>query len=170
VASIRFTSTVQANDREQSGHRFWVYNSSTSPIAARLDGNYLIRDTVSVDADSFVRLRMKADNPGLWAFHCHMEWHVAAGLALEVTRDRLDLQIIEAPEEFPLIQIPCLQDTDCAPASQRCANDICSARTISCNVDLDCPVGELCLASKQLCVVAEPNMASALSGLLLWPN
>jgi iron transport multicopper oxidase len=29
----------------------------------------------------FVVLIVKFDNPGAWLFHCHIEWHMQAGLA-----------------------------------------------------------------------------------------
>ena len=40
---------------------------------------------------SSIVLRFKADNPGVWFFHCHIEWHLKQGLAL---------LLIEAPEEM----------------------------------------------------------------------
>lgn len=51
----------------------------------------MIRDTVYVNPQSYVVMRFKADNPGVWMFHCHIEWHLEQGLALI---------FIEAPEEM----------------------------------------------------------------------
>lgn len=51
----------------------------------------MIRDTVYVNAQSYIVLRFKADNPGVWFFHCHIEWHLDQGLAIV---------LIEAPEEL----------------------------------------------------------------------
>ena len=34
-------------------------------------------------------LRFRADNPGVWLFHCHIEWHIQSGLLAT---------FIEAPE------------------------------------------------------------------------
>jgi iron transport multicopper oxidase len=34
------------------------------------------RDTVMVRPDSNLVLRFRADNPGIWLFHCHIEWYV----------------------------------------------------------------------------------------------
>lgn len=28
-------------------------------------------------------IRFVADNPGMWAFHCHMAWHSEAGLLMQ---------------------------------------------------------------------------------------
>jgi iron transport multicopper oxidase len=36
------------------------------------------RDVVGVGG-SEVRIRFKADNPGPWFLHCHIDWHLEAG-------------------------------------------------------------------------------------------
>jgi len=41
------------------------------------------RDTVTVEAFGWVILRVVADNPGVWAFHCHISWHLEAGLMMQ---------------------------------------------------------------------------------------
>ncbi|KAK9450273.1 Cupredoxin [Limtongia smithiae] len=46
------------------------------------------RDTVYVRPNGYFRIRFIADNPGVWFFHCHIEWHLEQGLAL---------QFVEAP-------------------------------------------------------------------------
>ncbi|KAI5956719.1 hypothetical protein KGF54_000336 [Candida jiufengensis] len=40
------------------------------------------RDTVYVRPQSYFVLRFKASNPGVWFFHCHIEWHLDQGLAV----------------------------------------------------------------------------------------
>ncbi|KAJ2336753.1 ferroxidase fet3 [Coemansia sp. RSA 2681] len=40
------------------------------------------RDTVVVDVQQYVKLRFRADNPGVWLLHCHMDVHFAMGLAM----------------------------------------------------------------------------------------
>ncbi|KAH8659042.1 putative multicopperoxidase [Ilyonectria robusta] len=37
-------------------------------------------DTLVLWPAGNIVLRFKADNPGIWLFHCHIEWHVASGL------------------------------------------------------------------------------------------
>ncbi|PVH14284.1 uncharacterized protein CXQ87_002412 [Candidozyma duobushaemuli] len=49
------------------------------------------RDTIFVRGNSYAVMRFKADNPGVWFFHCHIEWHLEQGLAIV---------LIEAPEEM----------------------------------------------------------------------
>lgn len=35
-----------------------------------------------VQAFSWLVIKFMADNPGVWAFHCHIDWHNLAGMAL----------------------------------------------------------------------------------------
>lgn len=49
------------------------------------------RDTFMVRPNGHIVLRFRADNPGVWLFHCHIEWHVFSGLTAT---------LIEAPEEL----------------------------------------------------------------------
>lgn len=37
--------------------------------------NPMRRDTFTVQEQSHVVFRFKADNPGLWIVHCHVAWH-----------------------------------------------------------------------------------------------
>jgi len=50
-----------------------------------------------VNGGSYVVLRFQAENPGVWLFRCHIEWHVIMGLTAT---------IIEAPEELRGLTIP----------------------------------------------------------------
>ena len=50
------------------------------------------RDTVLVRPNGNLVLRFRADNPGVWLFHCHIEWHVASGLVATLIEDPLGLQ------------------------------------------------------------------------------
>ncbi|KAH7915028.1 Fet3 ferroxidase, partial [Hygrophoropsis aurantiaca] len=79
------------------GHEFQIVHraenyTSTDPTLnpPLIEGqeNPMRRDTVVVPAGGSATLRFVADNPGAWFFHCHMEWHLEAGLAI---------QLLEAP-------------------------------------------------------------------------
>jgi FtsP/CotA-like multicopper oxidase with cupredoxin domain len=39
---------------------------------------------VSIPRKGWAVVQWKADNPGFWFFHCHIEWHLAAGMAVLV--------------------------------------------------------------------------------------
>ncbi|KPI42463.1 Iron transport multicopper oxidase FET3 [Cyphellophora attinorum] len=49
------------------------------------------RDTVLMRPNGHLVLRFRADNPGVWIFHCHIEWHVSSGLIMT---------FVEAPEQL----------------------------------------------------------------------
>lgn len=51
----------------------------------------MVRDTVEVGPNGFIVLRFKADNPGVWFFHCHVDWHLEQGLAILLVEDPLEL-------------------------------------------------------------------------------
>ena len=50
------------------------------------------RDTFVLYPDGNMVLRFRAENPGIWLFHCHIEWHVSSGLIAT---------FIEAPLDIP---------------------------------------------------------------------
>ncbi|MCJ1390517.1 hypothetical protein MMC18_003377 [Xylographa bjoerkii] len=61
------------------GHGYFpwdIYNS--------LDlSNPLRRDTASIQAYSWLLIRLVTDNPGMWALHCHISWHTEAGMLMQ---------------------------------------------------------------------------------------
>lgn len=57
------------------------------------------RDTVYVNPQSYMVLRFRANNPGVWFFHCHIEWHLDQGLAVVFIEDP------EAIQKNPLQQL-----------------------------------------------------------------
>ncbi|SCU79512.1 LAFA_0B03620g1_1 [Lachancea sp. 'fantastica'] len=52
----------------------------------------MIRDTLYVRPQSNFVIRFKADNPGVWMFHCHIEWHLTQGLAFILIEDPEGIQ------------------------------------------------------------------------------
>jgi FtsP/CotA-like multicopper oxidase with cupredoxin domain len=44
--------------------------------------NPVVRDTFIVPRRGYVVLRIRADNAGIWMFHCHVLWHQASGMAM----------------------------------------------------------------------------------------
>lgn len=50
------------------------------------------RDTFLVHPNSHIVLRFRSDNPGVWLFHCHIEWHVDSGLVATIVEAPLALQ------------------------------------------------------------------------------
>ncbi|KAH6695486.1 Cupredoxin [Plectosphaerella plurivora] len=50
------------------------------------------RDTLVVWPNGNIIMRFKANNPGVWLFHCHIEWHVTSGLMATFVEAPLDIQ------------------------------------------------------------------------------
>ncbi|EPS45448.1 hypothetical protein H072_659 [Dactylellina haptotyla CBS 200.50] len=94
------------------GHTFQVayrsdvdagfYNASDSSI--EFAKKPMRRDTVLINPGGNMVLRFRADNPGVWLFHCHIEWHIQSGLVatfieapdvmqtkLKIPQDHLDV-------------------------------------------------------------------------------
>ncbi|GME73127.1 unnamed protein product [Ambrosiozyma monospora] len=88
------------------GHVFQIvergptYLSEPDPVPYGTDGSedYVEpeyparRDTLYVRPNSYFRIRFKADNPGVWFFHCHLEWHLLQGLAIVLIEDPKGIQ------------------------------------------------------------------------------
>lgn len=96
------------------GHKFWILGQSHGPfpgyssLGLAPEGKGLLpptspdhkspgtmnellqRDVASVEGYGWIALRFIADNPGVWAFHCHVAWHSEGGLAMQFL-DRVDV-------------------------------------------------------------------------------
>ncbi|KAJ6550230.1 laccase 16 [Mycena capillaripes] len=60
------------------GHAFDIVKSASGPF------NYVNpprRDVIAVEQGGVI-IRFRADNPGPWFLHCHIDWHLEAGLAV----------------------------------------------------------------------------------------
>jgi len=74
VELIMFNRTAMPHPMHLHGHRFQV---------VEIDGNRFagaVRDTVLVPPGRRVVVAFDANNPGLWAFHCHLLYHLEAGM------------------------------------------------------------------------------------------
>ncbi|KAJ2086268.1 hypothetical protein IW138_005792 [Coemansia sp. RSA 986] len=55
----------------------------------RASGSPMRRDTILVPAYHYIKFRVRADNPGVWLFDCHLDSHFVLGMGMA---------IIEAPD------------------------------------------------------------------------
>jgi iron transport multicopper oxidase len=69
------------------GHAFQVLKKTSDPYDYEKGPTYdnvptypMQRDTIAVPGGGYAIIRFVADNPGVWLFHCHVEWHLEAGL------------------------------------------------------------------------------------------
>jgi iron transport multicopper oxidase len=79
------------------GHQFQVLDRP-DPLYGSFNGTFrdgfphkvpVRRDTFMLQDKSWGVIRFRADNPGVWLLHCHIEFHVTSGFSVT---------IIEAPE------------------------------------------------------------------------
>jgi len=63
------------------GRGFGNYNPNTDPSLFNL-ADPPMHNTVGVPKGGWAALRFKADNPGVWFMHCHLEVHTSWGLAM----------------------------------------------------------------------------------------
>lgn len=59
-----------------------------------------IKDTVTVPDGGYTIIRFKADNPGYWLMHCHIEFHAEVGMAVVIKVGEHD-QMMPVPKNFP---------------------------------------------------------------------
>jgi iron transport multicopper oxidase len=95
---------IVLNSADPGKHPFHLHGHAFQAVARgnEDDGNYaynatlpkvpMRRDTFMVRPNSNIVLRFKADNPGVWLFHCHIEWHIDSGLVATMIEAPLDLQ------------------------------------------------------------------------------
>jgi len=65
------------------GHAFDIVQSASGPV------NFVNpprRDVIATN-NGGVTIRFRADNPGPWFLHCHIDWHLEAGLAVVFAED-----------------------------------------------------------------------------------
>ncbi|TBU24763.1 multicopper oxidase [Dichomitus squalens] len=68
------------------GQKFWIVGQGDGRFQGQTINNTLpmLRDTLVIPAYTHAVLRFTGDNPGFWAFHCHIQWHMSAGLLFQL--------------------------------------------------------------------------------------
>jgi len=75
VALQFVNETPMAHPMHLHGHSFQVVAINDQRFRGAM------RDTVLVPGKTSVTVEFDANNPGLWYVHCHVLWHLAAGMA-----------------------------------------------------------------------------------------
>jgi FtsP/CotA-like multicopper oxidase with cupredoxin domain len=74
--ALKFVNeTPMSHPMHLHGHSFQVVAINDQRF------NGALRDTVLVPGKTSVTVEFDANNPGLWYVHCHVLWHLAAGMA-----------------------------------------------------------------------------------------
>jgi FtsP/CotA-like multicopper oxidase with cupredoxin domain len=80
--ALKFVNeTGMSHPMHLHGHSFQVIDINGRAL------NGALRDTVLVPPRTSVTVAFDANNPGLWYVHCHVLWHLAAGMATLVQYD-----------------------------------------------------------------------------------
>jgi FtsP/CotA-like multicopper oxidase with cupredoxin domain len=80
--ALKFVNeTGMSHPMHLHGHSFQVIDINGHAL------NGALRDTVLVPPRTSVTVAFDANNPGLWYVHCHVLWHLAAGMATLVQYD-----------------------------------------------------------------------------------
>lgn len=108
------------------GHTFWIMGRGNGavPNASYFDNitNPVQRDTLTIQACKTLSdndtcdwnnlgwtvIRFKADNVGVWIFHCHIEWHLEAGLGMN---------FVVMPDEIRATGLPTASAKLCSASS-----------------------------------------------------
>jgi FtsP/CotA-like multicopper oxidase with cupredoxin domain len=78
--------TSMAHPMHLHGHDFEVMTIDGEKISGAL------RDTVVVPPSSKITVAFDADNPGIWAFHCHLIYHLVTGMFTVLKYEGADVQ------------------------------------------------------------------------------
>ncbi|WVF67610.1 hypothetical protein IAT40_002368 [Kwoniella sp. CBS 6097] len=119
VASIEFTTSSYAdiviNNLDGALSHPYHLHGNEFQLIARGDGNVtaeeveamglqienpLRRDTIFIPANTYAILRIKMDNPGVWAVHCHIGWHLAIGKLATIIVRPDDIRNFDQPEDW----------------------------------------------------------------------
>jgi iron transport multicopper oxidase len=95
------------NNFDSGAHPFHIHGHVAQIVAQGLAGTKAIqqvdngtrttfppanRDVFMVEKYSYTVIRFKSGNPGIWMLHCHIEWHIEAGLVMTLVEDPIQLQ------------------------------------------------------------------------------
>ncbi|KAI4317234.1 hypothetical protein L6164_025123 [Bauhinia variegata] len=90
---LQNANTMNKNNSETHpwhlhGHDFWVLGYGKGKFDMYKDPakynlvNPIMKNTVAVHPFGWTALRFRTDNPGVWAFHCHIESHFYMGMGV----------------------------------------------------------------------------------------
>ncbi|KAL7131518.1 hypothetical protein ABFS83_12G008800 [Erythranthe nasuta] len=90
---LQNANTMNKNNSETHpwhlhGHDFWVVGHGSGKFDSIEDPKKynlvdpIMKNTVAVHPFGWTALRFRADNPGVWAFHCHIESHFYMGMGV----------------------------------------------------------------------------------------
>ncbi|KAK9470799.1 multicopper oxidase [Dipodascopsis tothii] len=87
------------------GYKFWVLSFGQGTFHHskydKLDKkNPMKRDTLQIPGYGWALIRFVADNPGIWPLHCHITWHMEAGLLMQFQVQPDKIAQMNPPDEW----------------------------------------------------------------------
>ncbi|KAK4139513.1 laccase-2 [Dichotomopilus funicola] len=108
IRMVVYNANPRTHPMHLHGHNYRIeaigYNNETWDGTIVRPSNPQRRDTQLVPGWGYMVISFEADNPGAWPFHCHVAWHVAAGLYVTV---------VERPDLIAKYRIPSIMAQTC---------------------------------------------------------
>ncbi|RHZ65592.1 hypothetical protein Glove_313g52 [Diversispora epigaea] len=89
------------------GHKFWVLGSFNTNFTGVIPSNATFnlvnpikRDSVTLEACGWFVIRFVIDNPGVWTFHCHIEWHAISGMVMQMVELPDSITKLDPPQDW----------------------------------------------------------------------
>ncbi|KAK3101843.1 hypothetical protein FSP39_006762 [Pinctada imbricata] len=96
TTDLRCSGTKQFCNSMSWANPTWTGNS----VEGININNPILKDTVIVPSGGYVVIRFKADNPGPWFFHCHIDLHNTNGMGMVIDEAR-SFYTSRIPKGFP---------------------------------------------------------------------
>jgi len=102
---IKNTFTGGPHPMHLHGHNMYVLASGvgqwdgtvTNPSNPQRRDVHILEAALDANNPGYMVLQFEQDNPGVWPLHCHIAWHVSAGLYVNV---------LERPEDIANSRLP----------------------------------------------------------------
>ncbi|CAG8588829.1 5052_t:CDS:10, partial [Dentiscutata heterogama] len=96
------------------GHNFFIMAISSSGKPDTKLYNLVdppLRDTITIPSGGWAVIRFMINNPGVWAFHCHIEWHVELGMVFQLIEQQSKIKQLTLPDSVAALCKPGYQNT-----------------------------------------------------------
>jgi FtsP/CotA-like multicopper oxidase with cupredoxin domain len=100
VQIVLTNNTTMAHPMHLHGHDFEVVEIDGHKISGPL------RDTVVVPPGSKITIAFDANNIGIWAFHCHLIYHLVTGMFTVLKYDDADIEFWQPEKQASELQHP----------------------------------------------------------------
>ena len=98
VGIVLTNSTTMGHPMHLHGHEFEVVEIDGKKIVGAL------RDTILVPPGSKITVAFDTNNPGVWAFHCHLIYHLVTGMFTVLKYDGADARFWQPEKQATELQ------------------------------------------------------------------